>query len=189
MKHALLGIFCCFSFAACGQSTSDPGKPASHSGAAGVDAGSGGAGSGGDRAGSSGADAGAAGALAGGALNAGGAAHAAGGAVNAGGAAHVAGAAGAAAAPFACGSVTCGVSQYCVNPCCGGAPPQCIMKPDGGVCPVGTHAGCILGGGQCSKFNDCCQYDPCTPPPPYCADQLPVGCGFLEGRSCRMQCA
>ena len=40
MKHTLLGFFCWFTFAACGQSASDPGKPAAHAGAAGVDAGS-----------------------------------------------------------------------------------------------------------------------------------------------------
>ncbi|HMR09653.1 MAG TPA: hypothetical protein PKA88_27940 [Polyangiaceae bacterium] len=87
--------------------------------------------------------------------------------------------------PFACGSETCGATQYCIQPCCGGAPPQCIDKPEGGTCPSGFHDGCSFGG--CSG-NDCCEADPCTPPPAYCADQPEPGCS-LQDRFCSMQCA
>ena len=69
--------------------------------------------------------------------------------------------------PFACGTQTCGPTQYCIHPCCGGAPPACIEKPEGGSCPAGYHDGCSYGG--CAGVS-CCEMDPCTPPPPYCAD-------------------
>lgn len=90
--------------------------------------------------------------------------------------------------PFACGTDTCAPNQYCINPCCGGAAPACFAKPDGGTCPAGTHDGCsppVFG--TCTGGN-CCQEDPCTPPPSYCADQPPAGC-LLQGRSCLMLCA
>ena len=87
--------------------------------------------------------------------------------------------------PFACGKETCGVTQYCIQPCCGGAPPQCIDKPEGGTCPSGFHEGCSFGG--CSGV-ECCEADPCTPPPPYCSDKVEPGCE-LQGRVCAMLCA
>jgi len=107
-----------------------------------------------------------------------------------GGSAGTAGAAGTeTAGPTECGSQTCSASQYCVIPCCGGAPPQCTPKPSGGVCPSGTHSGCSFNTGQCPDLVNCCQQDPCTPPPRYCSDQMPVGCAFVVGRSCMMACA
>ena len=84
--------------------------------------------------------------------------------------------------PFACGSTTCGATQYCVSPCCGGAAPPCIENPDGGACPAGYHAGkCNFG------QDDGCIQDACKAQPPYCVDdpsKAPVGCmkqghGFL----------
>jgi len=150
---------------ACGTSTNDGGGSGANAGSSGASTGPGGRGSGGASAGSGGTSAGSGGVSAG-----------------SGGAS-----AGAGSGPLACGSQTCGVSQYCVNPCCGGAAPGCINKPDGGACPTGTHPGCTFGGGQCAGI-DCCQFDPCTPPPPYCSDKVPVGC-LLEGRSCSLTCA
>jgi hypothetical protein len=76
--------------------------------------------------------------------------------------------------PIPCGTTTCGATSYCVHPCCGGAPPACVPKSDGGTCPAGTHpSSCIAPGGEG------CEADPCTPPPPYCTDDLkslPFGC-------------
>ena len=78
-------------------------------------------------------------------------------------------------APFACGSTTCGVTQYCVEPCCGGVAPPCLPLPDSGDCPAGTHPGtCQFGGGGPG-----CVGNPCTPPPPYCVEspsQAPPYC-------------
>ncbi len=73
-----------------------------------------------------------------------------------------------ATAPFACGTQTCGVTQYCISPCCGGAPPRCTSQDDAGACPPGTHyvAQCSnrLGGDLH------CEDDPCKPRPPFCSD-------------------
>jgi hypothetical protein len=66
--------------------------------------------------------------------------------------------------PFACGSATCGATQYCIHPCCGGVA-MCIEKPEGGTCPAGTTPG------QCSPSGqEGCIGGNCTPPPPYCVD-------------------
>ena len=85
-------------------------------------------------------------------------------------------------ATFACGTETCGAAQYCLNPCCGGAPPQCL--PKSGACPVGFHdAAC---GGQAG-----CEADPCTPPPARCIDD-PVNDGTgctVSGRQLTCHCA
>src|SRR4051812_5765083 len=35
-----------------------------------------------------------------------------------------------AAAPFACGTGTCGVEQYCLEECCGGVGPLCLPAND-----------------------------------------------------------
>jgi hypothetical protein len=99
------------------------------------------------------------------------------------------GTAGTGTAPTECGTQTCSAAQYCVIPCCGGAPPQCTPKPSGGTCPPGTHAGCSFNTGQCADPANCCQQDPCTPPPRFCSDQMPVGCSLVVGRSCTMACA
>jgi hypothetical protein len=53
--------------------------------------------------------------------------------------------AGSAGGSSSCGSQTCGATQYCVNPCCGGNAPACMVKPDGGTCPAGAHQGCSNG--------------------------------------------
>ena len=72
-------------------------------------------------------------------------------------------------APFACGTETCGVTQYCEQPCCGGIAPPCEAMPDAGVCPVGWHSAfCTAPGNGASGKN--CQEDPCTPPPPTCVE-------------------
>ncbi|MCC6899838.1 MAG: hypothetical protein IT377_12735 [Polyangiaceae bacterium] len=88
--------------------------------------------------------------------------------------------------PFACGTTTCSASQYCIHPCCGGAPPMCEPKPEGGTCPAGYHDGCQTG--SCSSPSGCCEMDPCKPAPPYCADQPEAGCS-LQGHDCHMACA
>ncbi len=87
--------------------------------------------------------------------------------------------------PFACGTETCTATEYCIHPCCGGAPPACEPKPDSGTCPPGSHDGCSQG---CSSAGGCCEADPCTPPPPYCADQPVSGCQ-LQGHDCVLSCA
>lgn len=87
--------------------------------------------------------------------------------------------------PFNCGTTTCGATQYCVNPCCGGAKPQCYANPDGGACPVGFHAGACMGGEQG------CEQDPCKPPPAYCIDdpnKAPAGC-MKQGHGFACLCA
>jgi len=81
-----------------------------------------------------------------------------------------------------CGGQVCPSTQVCVHPCCGGAGPRCLPKPEGGTCPAGTTPGCQAGS------DDGCREDPCTPPPPYCADTPPVGC-TLEGRNASCTCA
>ena len=93
------------------------------------------------------------------------------------------------AGPIECGAQICSASQYCVIPCCGGAPPQCTPKPSGGTCPAGTHAGCAVNISQCPDPVNCCQQDACTPPPRFCSDEMPVGCAIVVGRSCMMGCA
>jgi hypothetical protein len=86
---------------------------------------------------------------------------------------------------FACGSATCSDDQLCVHPCCGGAPPKCEPKPEGGTCPAGTHEGCSYG---CSEPGGCCEPDPCTPPPPYCVDPGTQPC-VPQGHDCYLACA
>lgn len=69
-----------------------------------------------------------------------------------------------------CGTKTCTGSEICVQPCCGGAPPQCLPLPDGGTCPSGSVA--------CSAGRPGC-YTPCVPPPAFChprTEPLPGGC-------------
>ena len=148
-----------------------------------------GAGAGGAHAGAGGASAGSAATSAG---SGGGSTAAAGAGAGSGGASAGSGGAGAGAGgggPLSCGSQTCGATQYCVEPCCGGNLPACVVKPDGGTCPAGTHQGCS-NGVQCMNPSDCCQSDPCTPPPPYCRDEVPAGC-LLDGgtRTCRVVCS
>jgi len=88
-----------------------------------------------------------------------------------------------------CGATTCGTAQYCVMPCCGGAALACFSVGDAGTCPSGSHSGCSGPSiNQCAAGTNCCQYNPCTPPPPYCSDTRPVGC-FATGRTCQMMCA
>jgi hypothetical protein len=72
-------------------------------------------------------------------------------------------------APFACGTSTCRVDQYCVVPCCGGAPPQCNPIEDAGdagtTCPIGFHLE------YCPRLGaQGCMEDPCKPQPPKCID-------------------
>ena len=67
-----------------------------------------------------------------------------------------------------CGTETCGASELCIRPCCGGAPPPCLPT-DGVPCAEGSTA-CTLPDGR-----DGCQ-TPCTPPPPYCDTDIPTGC-------------
>jgi len=91
--------------------------------------------------------------------------------------------------PVACGGSICGPQQFCVIPCCGGAPPACVPKFGDGSCPPGTHAGCTFNLGSCTTPGSCCQSDPCTPPPPYCSDTKPNYCFPENERTCRLMCA
>jgi len=100
--------------------------------------------------------------------------------------------------PVACGSTICEASQYCVIPCCGGTAPMCFPAPsDGSMCPTGSHAGCRSNFGTCTSPANCCQYDDCTPPPPYCTEMKPQFCfpnPSVPGppgpdRICQMMCA
>ncbi|HEY8076028.1 MAG TPA: hypothetical protein VIF62_18000 [Labilithrix sp.] len=78
--------------------------------------------------------------------------------------------------PIACGTTTCSGSQYCVQPCCGGAYPQCDEIPASGVCPAGTHEDTACNNTMTGKG---CRPDPCTPPAPYCTgdtSKLDYGC-------------
>jgi hypothetical protein len=92
-------------------------------------------------------------------------------------------------APFACGSETCAPTEYCIHPCCGGAPLPCFSKPEAGTCPEGSREGCSFpGSGTCTDFVNCCQPNPCTPPAPYCSGETESGC-LLQGRDCLLLCA
>lgn len=87
------------------------------------------------------------------------------------------------AGPYGCGKEICQGNQFCIHPCCGGAPPQCLPLPaDGGTCPDGFEpANCPNGPG--------CQQKPCTPPPPYCAPTKEP-CGMTpNGRDVYCACA
>ena len=72
----------------------------------------------------------------------------------------------------ACGTTACGAGEFCIVPCCGGAPPLCQPAGDGGVCPPGTAYtdSCI------STGTPGCEPGPCVPDPPYCSSDIPVGC-------------
>jgi hypothetical protein len=65
--------------------------------------------------------------------------------------------------PIPCGTTTCASDQFCIVPCCGGAPPMCeppTVSAEGGVIPMP------------------CVYPPaCTADPPYCASSNLDGCG------------
>lgn len=99
-------------------------------------------------------------------------------------------------APLACGSMTCGASQYCVIPCCGGAAPACFPSSSDGKCPAGSHSGCTTNPTACTSPAGCCQQDNCTPQPPFCTDAWPAMCFTLQGlpdqgqgRTCHKMCA
>lgn len=177
----------------CGASTNE--KAPDGSGGSGAGDGAGGSRAGSPPGGTAGAGVGGtAGTSAGGSAgtSAGGGSAGQGGASGSGGSAGQGGASGSggSAGNGSCGGQTCGATQYCVIPCCGGAPPSCFPVPGSGSCPAGSHSGCTsFSGSQCSPPMTCCQSDPCTPPPPYCVDTLPIGCSLLEGRTCRMGCA
>jgi len=195
---ALAGLVPVMMLAACGSSTGSEHQSQAGAGAV-VDEGTGGSKAGASSGGASGAAAGSSGL--GGSLNHAGSggnhAGAAGSSGNAGQAgssgAHSGGAGG---EPLACGSMTCGASQYCVIPCCGGTAPACFPASSDGTCPTGSHSGCNSNLGQCTSPVSCCQYDPCSAPPPYCSDSEPTLCFSSQGlpgppqnRTCRMMCA
>jgi hypothetical protein len=91
--------------------------------------------------------------------------------------------------PFACGAATCSPTQYCVNPCCGGAPLSCDAQEDGGACPPGT----TYNPGACASFpgnRGPCAPPPCTPPSPYCVDSpsQASGCFGMPGGGRQLAC-
>ncbi len=75
----------------------------------------------------------------------------------------------------ACGVTTCGASQICVHPCCGGAPPQCEAASDAGTCAFGP---CNVPGSALP-----CSQRPCSPPAPYCVT-VPTSCGGAASCGC-----
>jgi len=199
VRFALAGVVPVMMLAACGSSTGSEHQSQAGAGTV-VDEGTGGSKSGESSGGASGAAAGSSGL--GGSLNHAGSggnhAGAAGssGANAAGAGSSGANAGGAGGEPLACGSMTCGASQYCVIPCCGGTAPACFPASSDGTCPTGSHSGCNSNPGQCTSPASCCQYDPCTAPPPYCSDATPTFCfsspglpGPPQNRTCRMMCA
>ncbi len=165
--------------AACG--SSGDGEPAAHGGSS--------AGSGGATAGSAGSSAGLGGSPAGSGGSAAGSGGSAAGSGGASAGTSGSGAGGDENGDLACGASVCGPGQYCVFPCCGGAPPPCFPAPQGGMCPAGSHAGFCISGITCTPPATCCQFDPCVPPPPYCSDTAPVGCITQQGRTCHLGCA
>jgi hypothetical protein len=72
---------------------------------------------------------------------------------------------------YACGKLICQTGELCVHPCCGGAPPQCMPKEDGGTCPAG-----FVDDPSCNQGQGGCRPPPCTPPEPYCTSK-PGQCG------------
>ena len=82
--------------------------------------------------------------------------------------------------PYACGTKTCTTGEYCIHPCCGGLPPPCVPRVDGGACGPGSHAdpNCTEG----------CRSDPCTPPPVYCAKNDACINGLTSGRDATCLC-
>jgi hypothetical protein len=95
-----------------------------------------------------------------------------------GGAGGTAGTGGAGGA-VACGGVTCGSNQVCVQPSCGGGVAVCTPLGDAGDCPTGwtmTNLCPIAGGAGCVP-------PPCTPPAPKCVD-LPAACGGTPTCGC-----
>jgi hypothetical protein len=197
-RFVLAGVVPAMMLAACGSSTGSEHQNQAGAGAV-ADEGTGGSKAGASSGGASGAAAGASGS--GGSLNHAGSggnhAASAGSSGNAGEAGSSgANAGGASSEPFACGSMTCGASQYCVIPCCGGAAPACFPLAGDGTCPAGSHSGCNWNPPQCTTPASCCQYDNCSPPPPYCSDAKPTFCfpspglpGPALDRTCRMMCA
>ena len=73
--------------------------------------------------------------------------------------------AGCASEPIQCGSTTCTGGEVCVQPCCGGAPVQCMDPDGGGACPAGTAVGTCFRNG--SPSSGCAQQ--CVPGAPFCA--------------------
>ena len=84
--------------------------------------------------------------------------------------------------PYACGKVLCQTGELCVHPCCGGAPPPCEPKEDGGTCPPGYIAdpNCGIQGG--------CRPPPCTPPEPFCSQTSTCGPPPPNGRDVSCLC-
>lgn len=78
-------------------------------------------------------------------------------------------------APLACGSTTCGGTDYCIVPCSGGILPPCIPA-EAGVCPSGTSFGNCLGDSGPTTAG-CVT----NPPPPYCSPS--PTCGGSQGRA------
>ena len=190
-RFVLAAIVPALLLAGCSSSTSSEHQNEGGSGGA-NDAGIGGSEAGSGSAGVSGAAPGGSGA--GGSVNHAGSGGQSGNAGEAG--ASGANAAGGGGEPLPCGSVTCGASQYCVIPCCGGTAPACFPVPSDSKCPAGSHSGCTTGPAACAPPANCCQYDPCSPPPPFCSDAKPALCFPTPGlpdpgqsRTCRQMCA
>ena len=80
--------------------------------------------------------------------------------------------------PISCGTTTCTGTEFCVQPCCGGAQ-VCLPYDDAGTCPKGTQYSTTCGPAQP------CTYV-CIPPPAFCSPTCP---GLPQGRQCNETCA
>lgn len=78
--------------------------------------------------------------------------------------------------PVACGDLTCGADEVCVQPCCGGPAPFC-GPVDGEACPAGSHEVelCTFGV-DCGPDQVCCEDDACVPDPPACVSVDEIVC-------------
>jgi hypothetical protein len=85
--------------------------------------------------------------------------------------------AGADAAKFTCGKMSCGDTDLCVHPCCGGAPPLCEPPPGAG-CAAAGWTPCTQSDGTAG-----CMPPPCTPPDPYCL-KVPDVCAAKPDCTC-----
>jgi hypothetical protein len=83
---------------------------------------------------------------------------------------------------LACGSITCGSGQLCIQPSCGGGVSSCTPTDDAGSCPAGWSytATCTIGG---IRPGPGCTPPACTSPPGFCID-IPSACGTHPSCTC-----
>jgi hypothetical protein len=82
-------------------------------------------------------------------------------------------------ATSACGDHTCAASEICIRPCCGGTAPNCMPRPQSGVCPPETDPVPFCPGSSGAG----CQDKPCKAKAPFCMS-VPAACGSAPDCSC-----